>query len=896
MPVRLLAWVVAAVFAFSHVAWAQEGLVAHWDFGEGKGEVLRDKSGNGNDGVIHGATWVTREKGNALRFDGQKDYVDCGNAPSLDIRRAITLEAWVYAEVLPEGEPAILGKGFSSYILSFYRSGLCSLYISSGANQCSTPLPTGAWSHVAATFDGTALRVYINGVLASVRISKNKEIRSDGNLMIGRSPVIGAEYGPAFAKPGYFKGMISDVRVYSSALPEDKIREQYQQMADAFAGAAAAPFARIKAASRMDTGAFAVQAGERGALEIEVAGDAYIIESSFSYPGAAMGTNWLSETPRASEPAWRPRIVAGQDGMTLKAEGEHYLLERRIILRQGKIEIADTLSNKNDAPLGVLVQHLVTARDPFKDSCLTSTAENPTLLLLQPQSRLGILAEDSVSRVQMTPLAFSNQAGYALRHFALPARKSYTLRWTLYPLPKTADYWTLINRVRDDWKANFTIPGPIAFTYESARVGLVHNAERLKADLQRRKIRVFKFVDPWLDYHTGQDLTRDQYKLLLQTAQRKLKAADPEVNVLGNIETDWVPLRPQAIPGFERLPIYEEGKSYAYYLTPAQTRIIEDAGLPWKDSYKRNAEGMLRTEVYEGRRVEGSQVVPGGLFSAVAVYPEVGNYQYKFLMDQVAFLLDEVGLDGVYIDEFSQYRCYSYDKWDGVTVDIDGATGRIERQYTDCCLAGIRARTDIAQAVFSRGKIMVANTCAAVSETQSLPISRFLELPLSQFNPSFLKDGEKPPRVSVAQSAHLGSPLGLGIGMLSWTPATGKNDLATGLMKGIITFLRNGLLYVHYDPTLPQTGQGSGEYGPINHMFPVTPLRLFEGGVEGKERTITCVSGAYVWNQERPPRILLFDSVGREKAHDMKAARDGAGWKVDVKLRDWAEIAVLEQE
>ena len=41
-------------------AWAEveKGLVAHWDFNEGKGDVLCDRSGNENHGTIHGATWA----------------------------------------------------------------------------------------------------------------------------------------------------------------------------------------------------------------------------------------------------------------------------------------------------------------------------------------------------------------------------------------------------------------------------------------------------------------------------------------------------------------------------------------------------------------------------------------------------------------------------------------------------------------------------------------------------------------------------------------------------------------------------------------------------------------------------------------------------------------------
>ena len=268
------------------------------------------------------------------------------------------------------------------------------------------------------------------------------------------------------------------------------------------------------------------------------------------------------------------------------------------------------------------------------------------------------------------------------------------------------------------------------------------------------------------------------------------------------------------------------------------------------------------------------------------------------MMEQVKFIIDEVGMDGVYIDDFSQawgggYGAATHAKWDGYSVDIDPKTGKIERKYTNGGLAGATARKNLCEYALSRGKIVVANSCAAVHETQSLPVVRFLELYMVSFNPHSIRDGEKPPFLSALSRAHLASPIALAIGGQNLN--TDRENFARGFMKGIITLVRNGLLYYHNDPAIPETGQGSGEYGPINHMFPITPMRLFEGGIEGKERTITCISGTYTWDHERPPRIFLFDEVGREKKHNFKPQKTDAGWKVVIKLRDWQEIAVIEE-
>ncbi|NPA75623.1 MAG: DUF2341 domain-containing protein [Euryarchaeota archaeon] len=72
------------------------GLVAHWSFDEGSGNILEDLSGHGNNGKIYNATWVKGVKGAALSFNGVNSFVDCGNNSSLNISGAITIAAWMH--------------------------------------------------------------------------------------------------------------------------------------------------------------------------------------------------------------------------------------------------------------------------------------------------------------------------------------------------------------------------------------------------------------------------------------------------------------------------------------------------------------------------------------------------------------------------------------------------------------------------------------------------------------------------------------------------------------------------------------------------------------------------------------------------------------------------------
>jgi len=219
----------------------EQGLVAHWDFDEGQGNVLQDKSGNGNDGKIHGAEWVKTGNGYALKFDGVDDYVDCGNGPSLDITGPISLEAWVYLESAPKkNEAGIVGKFYTSYTLNYSTNGRCYWYRTSGGHFCRTlPLETGSWHHLVGTmgiFHGATpktsfMKLYVDGKLVGKREYKLKTVNKGKNFLMGCMVHDPATQNPGLRSISHFHGMIDEVRVYNRALSEMEIARNYNQHA-----------------------------------------------------------------------------------------------------------------------------------------------------------------------------------------------------------------------------------------------------------------------------------------------------------------------------------------------------------------------------------------------------------------------------------------------------------------------------------------------------------------------------------------------------------------------------------------------------------------------------------------------------------------------------------------
>jgi hypothetical protein len=200
---------------------ASAGPVAAYSFDEPSETTVLDSSGRGNAGTITGAERTSAGRfGGALSFNGTSDLVTIPDSPSLDLTRAMSLEAWV--------RPTELGSAWRTAILKEQPGQLrYALYANTDTGRPSghvnvaddedtrgtAALPRDQWSYLATTWDGTTLRLYVNGEAVSSRTVGGTLATSDDPLRIGGNGVW-AEW---------FKGLIDEVRVYDRALGDTEI-------------------------------------------------------------------------------------------------------------------------------------------------------------------------------------------------------------------------------------------------------------------------------------------------------------------------------------------------------------------------------------------------------------------------------------------------------------------------------------------------------------------------------------------------------------------------------------------------------------------------------------------------------------------------------------------------
>jgi hypothetical protein len=198
------------------------GLVGYWAFDEGSGTTAQDSSTKNNDAALISAGWGTGMFGGGLSLDG----TGCARITTfadLPINgSARTVLAWVKPTTAPgypwEGIFTYGGWGYASMFSLERRENGGAYLMGHSLDVSGSPgtLATGQWTHVAATYDGTTVRLWINGVLDSW-----------GNLAL-TTPNSVVQIGHTTPNDGWhagFRGVLDEVALYGRALSQAEIQE-----------------------------------------------------------------------------------------------------------------------------------------------------------------------------------------------------------------------------------------------------------------------------------------------------------------------------------------------------------------------------------------------------------------------------------------------------------------------------------------------------------------------------------------------------------------------------------------------------------------------------------------------------------------------------------------------
>ena len=951
-------------------AQAERGLVAHWNFNEGSGHVLHDRSGNNNHGKIHGATWVKVGGGYALKFDGVDDYVDCGSGRSLNITGPISLEAWAYLESPPQKtEAGIVGKFYESYALTYAANGRSYWYISSGGNSRRTPsLEPGSWHHVVGTFDGTTMSLYVNGTLVDVLTSKFKTVDKGKSFLMGCMVHDPATQDPGLRSTAHFDGMIDEVRVYGRSLSEVEIARNHNQHAEekgrtlldtswfdrfnltpphfyfaeneldvsvdfwgllplpegaeivvtlgqpgadnplqsrkieaqppklrgdlrrtyvtatfllsaltpgeyeiravlkdktgsrfaetlAFQYPPASPEVPSPAAKTVGplpkpfgTETYELDLCDGGGFKILLKGNAYPVESTFSYPHG--GENTLlasSEEGSQCEPSWTvtTRRVGTKEYRVL-ARGQYYAIERKIELLPDRVAITDKIANLTDKDIGIIINnHLDTGKKDFPTCYLggieargkQEAIHNPTAFVARKGLGLGLVATDDVYVAQGN--LYSEEKGHTGildDMFGLGPNASYTMTWSIYPV-ESDDYFDFINVVRNGLGLNGkTVDGPL--TYMNRKLPV---PERILHGLRPKYISLGCLA--W-------------------------SADDPDISIEGIEFIDFPKERarvrkvfaeirkkyPGAYPMFHIAhSLYSTNKPERY----ADSRVIDKGG---KQAVWPAGRSYLE-------RYFSKENLDGG-WNWYIFYPTLDNSFGKAMLEAVDVMMDEMGSAGVFADGLMLAYAgrFTYDRWDGHTVAIDPKTKTVQRKFGSVHLLSQEVILQYCKKIVEKGGVVLVD-----SGPGTLTFAR--EAPAAAY----------PVETGVKYSCrwtHL-APFPTALG---WPAQAPKPSVYQDILKK----LRLGVLWYDYYCRI-------GRSSIFSRMYPITIEEIHAGVVKGTQRLVTALSGTYGWPGDKDLHFAdMSDGRGVLVPHHFLTTVDSSGARTQLTLgKD--EMAVLKK-
>ena len=228
---------------------AEDGLIGWWAFDEAvNSPVAFDYSGHRLGGVLHFADGSPHPSaavgvpasagphapapcrakgldGNALVCDGGCVIIE--NSPLLSPTNALTIECWVKADAGPLRNNWIVNRVFGGDPSAGYRLGVVEgkpcfqIPLKPWTHHLvgNTPLPTGQWVHLAATFDGQTMRLYMNGEECGT-MSRPAPIKPNSfHLCLGNYEL---------AHPAHFNGLLDEVRLYARALTAEEVHQHYR--------------------------------------------------------------------------------------------------------------------------------------------------------------------------------------------------------------------------------------------------------------------------------------------------------------------------------------------------------------------------------------------------------------------------------------------------------------------------------------------------------------------------------------------------------------------------------------------------------------------------------------------------------------------------------------------
>jgi hypothetical protein len=279
-------------------------------------------------------------------------------------------------------------------------------------------------------------------------------------------------------------------------------------------------------------------------------------------------------------------------------------------------------------------------------------------------------------------------------------------------------------------------------------------------------------------------------------------------------------------------------------------------------------------ETLDGMRARFPDAVPLNAWGEPVAYrtgwlycilPQLGNSVGNHLMEMLELYVDELGFDGIYLDEWDHSRArVSYGHSDGFSALLDDR-GDILRKVGFVPILARDFHVAFTRELVKRDAVIFANQFDDTLAAAQLPIVHFAE--------------------PVSYDSYL-----LRAAQLSRSPLSLHLKPRVNLFETVREFLKRGVLTCYYWYYL------HGDH-VLKRCFPITVREIRPGIVVGDDRIVTCASGSFTLGRTKPLRVYIYGAPDGLLQRTTEATRRNARGHVTAEIRlTEDQVAVIVEE
>lgn len=288
--------------------------IAHWTFDEGSGSSANDSSENANTGIISGTTWKSAAEckyGNCLSFNGTLvDYINLSTLEgSIEDNDTGTISAWIkrsaygaawnqifmHTDMADNDRYLLFGTDGSGHLGFQWRFDTGAWGDNFLSVKGTTILSLDTWYHVTVTSDGTAYKLYVNGLVETLTVDGTNNGKWFADLEPDNYSDFIGKWDRSSGPAQFFDGSIDDVKIYNYALTQKQIVEDMMGGRPAITETTSSPGATV-GYWKFDEG-YGTTAQDSSGHDNDLTHytEAYTMSGKFGKAWDGDGTKWLAD-------------------------------------------------------------------------------------------------------------------------------------------------------------------------------------------------------------------------------------------------------------------------------------------------------------------------------------------------------------------------------------------------------------------------------------------------------------------------------------------------------------------------------------------------------------------------------------------------------------------------